>query len=944
MGFDARREDLTIPDHGLELEIFRDKNARSIRGSYGPGVASGQFRQRADVPMVWDDWSASACVSQTADGFPGCYATGRKIWNRSRNVLINAGAVTEVPIILTTDGSTTIRPGACTAIFESNGHLYFAMGRYVVRVEKGTERVLGYGKASNIVSSSLNGGLDLGANARADNAVAFGKHIYLGTNVIDTTITSSWAITTANQNAVLWKLIGDDANSANIGTWTKRRDGAAGASTISGTGGGVQTNVRLNKLGSVYLVDGLGVPAQRLFGVLAADLQDPPSTGPTFKARRCFIHASEGREPLTSMQAGIDGTGTGDPWSAVYRVAGETYDVNSLAVGSHHIYFCTIGGIADVDGRGYSPIMTPYWQQNLDTHNGQASLIDEDFIYANHGFGLDRVAIGDGPAALQQTPGYCGPGTNLSNETEIYGRCTAITKHGGWLVGAFFNGHDSFIMVGQDKRAMGRDVPVPVVWLGPEAVLEDQMVTKLKITQLSADTPRLWIASIASDEQSAADPTTGRIWWMSIPNGISPVQEYLNNRDSSNNYTGRHRFAKDWSITFTAADWGRQVSEKVIHRTDIRGDFLSSSSYLRAYAAAEDGQFYQQGTGPQGLIADPKAQVSPRSELLPAQSLPAGHNLTIRLDATCPDAAQPDQATGNPTSATTNTLVDTTKNWDTNVLVNAVIIIVSGTGSGQSRVIGANDGTTLTLTQDWGTIPDATSSYEIFFGSNVGTLTDATNFVTNRKTILVDTTKAWTANQWVGYVLEITSGTANGQSRVIVGNDATSITIAPNLLTTPDSTTTYSITRGYTLRPVILREVSVRAGDIAEPRDTRQYRIVLGAARSQRNTTQDTRDPMALWRRLVALLVAKPFYMIDEMGERGWWRMEESLGYTEVSWRREGSEKDERILVADVEFSRIPSTPEELSLLSTVGTSNTFDEGILRWDSGESWDSEQKWR
>jgi len=67
---------------------------------------------------------------------------------------------------------------------------------------------------------------------------------------------------------------------------------------------------------------------------------------------------------------------------------------------------------------------------------------------------------------------------------------------------------------------------------------------------------------------------------------------------------------------------------------------------------------------------------------------------------------------GTATSGTVTTLVDNTKTWTVNGYVGNYVKIISGTGAGQSRVIISNDATSLSVS-DWGTIPDATSVYQI---------------------------------------------------------------------------------------------------------------------------------------------------------------------------------------------------------------------------------------
>ncbi len=68
---------------------------------------------------------------------------------------------------------------------------------------------------------------------------------------------------------------------------------------------------------------------------------------------------------------------------------------------------------------------------------------------------------------------------------------------------------------------------------------------------------------------------------------------------------------------------------------------------------------------------------------------------------------------GTVSSATANTLTDNTKNWTANAFVRAYVRITGGTGAGQTRLISSNTATTLTVSQNWTTTPNTTSTYEI---------------------------------------------------------------------------------------------------------------------------------------------------------------------------------------------------------------------------------------
>jgi alpha-tubulin suppressor-like RCC1 family protein len=92
----------------------------------------------------------------------------------------------------------------------------------------------------------------------------------------------------------------------------------------------------------------------------------------------------------------------------------------------------------------------------------------------------------------------------------------------------------------------------------------------------------------------------------------------------------------------------------------------------------------------------------------------SGH--TQLKSVTQPDPQLPFEL-GNATSGGATTLSDTTKSWTANGWVNKYIIITSGLGAGQARLITANTATALTVSPAWAISPDNTSAY--YVGSTI---------------------------------------------------------------------------------------------------------------------------------------------------------------------------------------------------------------------------------
>src|SRR2546427_8722942 len=98
------------------------------------------------------------------------------------------------------------------------------------------------------------------------------------------------------------------------------------------------------------------------------------------------------------------------------------------------------------------------------------------------------------------------------------------------------------------------------------------------------------------------------------------------------------------------------------------------------------------------------------------------------------------------------------------------------------RSVSSNTTNTLTVSAVWTTIPDGTSQYVI--GQTSTTLQDTTKAGI----------KAWTVNQWAGFVVTITAGTGAGQTRTVSSNDVNTLTVSPVWTTTPDGTSKHVIT------------------------------------------------------------------------------------------------------------------------------------------------------
>lgn len=95
--------------------------------------------------------------------------------------------------------------------------------------------------------------------------------------------------------------------------------------------------------------------------------------------------------------------------------------------------------------------------------------------------------------------------------------------------------------------------------------------------------------------------------------------------------------------------------------------------------------------------------------------LPASWGTDAKLVATPSYAGA--YASGTATVAGENTLSNAAKSWTVNAWSSYQVRITSGTGTGQVRTIASNTNDTVTVTQNWTTVPDQTSQY-VFEGND----------------------------------------------------------------------------------------------------------------------------------------------------------------------------------------------------------------------------------
>lgn len=519
-------QNLWFPEIGLALPI------REWIGQAGPAEVNQDLLQLRTIPITWRNRGRGMGVSQFDDDLSneGDFDYGLRLYARTPGSWMPAGD--DVEVVITALGNA----GACTASTVYNGtDLFFAFGRYVVKVAAGTD-------GGPLVVEQ-----DLGASFVAKRMALYEGILYV-----------------AGAGGFMWRY---------NGSWSQSAD------------------VSALDLATVFWTTPNGVISERLI------IQDTATS---------FRNIAEGSNPMVLAN-----------YSASVEVAGGSYPINSIAAANQVVWFSTAGGLAAVDSRGYSPILNPYLKTMYSNSlNGEASFYHDGYVYMSTFQGLDRIDVSS--LQRQDTPSAVQPGAGTSAEHPIYGRCTALCAEGGYLLAAFYNGTDSYVLAGKPDGSH----PSGMRWFGSEFETFGERITHLRVHVTSpGNNPCIWVASVVDST------STPHLRYVFIPKAANPQQELLNNLNSSGAYTGTMRWAEAWSIFFGAQNLGDQNSKKLVERYDTSTRRMTETTFLRIWTNAEGGDYIQQGTG-----GDPKVKTSPRAQLIPTAPLTSAYNLGVRVD------------------------------------------------------------------------------------------------------------------------------------------------------------------------------------------------------------------------------------------------------------------------------------------------------------------------
>jgi hypothetical protein len=153
------------------------------------------------------------------------------------------------------------------------------------------------------------------------------------------------------------------------------------------------------------------------------------------------------------------------------------------------------------------------------------------------------------------------------------------------------------------------------------------------------------------------------------------------------------------------------------------------------------------------------------------------HNVHSQVSAPWDPFGGPGDS-GTATGGTNATLDDSTKSgsWTTDQWAGFIVRMTSGANIGYGSYITSNTTTQLTLSNALPSVIQSGDGYEILGKGGDTGIADSVGLTTT----VNDSTRTWAVDQWVGFNLKMTSGTAAniGQIRQISGNTDVQLTVS----------------------------------------------------------------------------------------------------------------------------------------------------------------------
>jgi hypothetical protein len=174
----------------------------------------------------------------------------------------------------------------------------------------------------------------------------------------------------------------------------------------------------------------------------------------------------------------------------------------------------------------------------------------------------------------------------------------------------------------------------------------------------------------------------------------------------------------------------------------------------------------------------------------------ATHNIATSAGRRLQELGAFSIVSGTAATGTARTItLDSDASTTANIYNENLIVIIGGTGAGQTRMIlEYTAGRVATVDRDWHVTPAGDSEYQIVAFSGVLIATNGVAQAGAASTITLATSALDVTNSYIGCGVYITAGTGAGQTRLITAYTSGRVaTVSPAWETQPDNTSAYKV-------------------------------------------------------------------------------------------------------------------------------------------------------
>lgn len=307
-----------------------------------------------------------------------------------------------------------------------------------------------------------------------------------------------------------------------------------------------------------------------------------------------------------------DGNGffhvAGDPlvsanWSAETNVGSLAFPLFNVVSDGHVVWFAKSNGLHGVNGLGYAPNLTKWWEVAYSPFQGSLVEYLDGRVWADHQQGLVVIPV-DG--TRQDIATFVQYGQWQSNLSPIFGKPTAMTPSADGMYVAYTSGDTA-----SDSAYIGTvrlESGIPR-WSMAECVIPGQRVTFMKQTA-PGGVPRLWIGTVENGTGLQVDSGRLHLYWQSLPETGDPEMDYRQGKS--------FQAAPNWKLFLSRFNGGNPV-DKMFRRYEVEADQLGGANQIGVSIAPAGGAFVVQGTATEsprwtgtpsaGYVRTPSAQI-----------------------------------------------------------------------------------------------------------------------------------------------------------------------------------------------------------------------------------------------------------------------------------------------------------------------------------------------